>query len=279
MGATPEQMSAALAIAGNLAGGSTQGIFEGSMEPYFQAACAARNGILAASLATAGAAVAREALEGEFGFFLTYGGEQGVLERLLEPRDRLGIEVVGTKRFAACLQNQETLGLIVDGLAEPLQADRIERVVIARPAVGTNGLNSPGVSREGSFPNMLAAQMSARFTAAAALLGQPVDDPSFFAENYANPEIESVTRRIDLESTQDGSISVRITLREGSEMVLDDDKTRVLFPSDDEIRARFLKRATPVLGKSTEFVADTIASLGTLHRVRSLSAALAPVAQ
>jgi 2-methylcitrate dehydratase PrpD len=249
------------------------------MEPYFQAAFAARNGILAARLAMAGATAAREALEGEFGFFLTYGGEQGVLERLLEPRDRLGIEVVGTKRFAACLQNQETLTLIVDGLAGPLQMGHIERVVIARPAMGTNGLNSPGVSREGSFPNMLAAQMSARFTAAAALLGKPVDNPGFFAENHANPEIESLTRRIDLEPTQDGSVSVRIKLRGEPEMVLDGDKSRVLFPSDDEIRARFLKRAMPVLDRSTESVADSIASLETLGRVRTLSAALAPAAQ
>jgi 2-methylcitrate dehydratase PrpD len=279
MGATPEEMSAALAIAANLAGGSTQGIFEGSMEPYFQAAFAARNGILAARLAMAGAATAGEALEGEFGFFLTYGGEQGAIERLLEPRDRLGIEVVGTKRFAACLQNQETLMLIVDGLAGPLQAEQIERVVIARPAMGTNGLNSPGVSREGSFPNMLAAQMSARFTAAAALLGKPIDNPGFFAENHADSEIESLTRRIALEPTQGNSVSVRIKLRGEPEIVLNGDQSRVLFPSDNETRARFLKRATPILGRSAESVADSIASLEALGHVRGLSAALTPAEQ
>jgi 2-methylcitrate dehydratase PrpD len=273
MGATPDEMRAALAIAANLAGGSTQGIFEGSMEPYFQAAFAARNGILAARLAMAGAVVADEALEGEFGFFQTFGGEPGVLERLIGPRDRLGIEIVGTKRFAACLQNQETLALIVDGLAKPLQAEQIERVVVARPATGTNGLNSPGVSREGGSPNMLSAQMSARFSAAAALLGKPVDNPAFFAENYANPEIENLTRRIALEPTTGGLVSVRITLRGEPEFVVDGDMSQVLFPSDDQLQQRFRHRVSPILGQGTESAARGISSLETFPSVRSLTAA------
>jgi len=276
LGATANEMSAALTIAANLAGGSTQGIFEGSMEPYFQAAFAARNGILAARLAMAGAVAAGEALEGEFGFFQTYGGEQGVHERLIEPRDRLGIEVVGTKRFAACLQNQETLALIVDGLARPLQAEQIERVVIARPATGTNGLNSPGVSRDGGFPNMLAAQLSARFSAAAALLGKPVENPAYFAENYASKKIENLTRRIYLEPTPDRPVSVRITLRGEPEFVLDGDMSQVLFPSGEQLQQRFRQRVSPILGQATEAAARAISSLETLRSVRSLTAALAP---
>ena len=62
-----------------------------------------------------------------------------------------------------------------------------------RPEAGTNGLNSPGVSRSRPFANMLSAQMSARFTAAAALLGHPVDDPRFFASHHADPGIVALT--------------------------------------------------------------------------------------
>ena len=204
LGASDDQMASALAIAANLSAGlDAQGIFEGSMEPYFQAGFAARNGLLAARLALSGAISSKRALEGEFGFFQTYAGEQGNVDLLLGSREKLGVCLVGTKRFAACLQNQQTLALIVDGMAEPLKLDAIERVTITRPSEGINGLNSPGVSRTAPFDNMLSAQMSARFTAAAALLGRPVDDPKFFQQHFKDPGIVQLTERIDLVPSQD----------------------------------------------------------------------------
>jgi 2-methylcitrate dehydratase PrpD len=277
LGAEPEQLAAALSIAANLASGSTQGIFEGTMEPYFQAGFGARNGLLAALLALAGAATTRQALEGEFGFFHTYGGEPGKLDVLLGPRAQLGIAVVGTKRFAACLQNQQTLALIVDGLDPPLTADAIERVVIRRPQFGTNGLNSPGVSRSAPFDNMLSAQMSARFTAAAAILGKPVDDPVFFSSHHADKDIAELTRRIDLEPATDDSVVVELHLRNGRKLALDADKSGVLFPDDDVIRESFLRRARSVQGGEASTTAGLIDELGTLKDVGRLTKAMAMV--
>ncbi|SEF00058.1 2-methylcitrate dehydratase PrpD [Rhizobiales bacterium GAS188] len=275
--AEAEQMAAALSIAANLAGGSTQGIFEGTMEPYFQAGFGARNGLFAARLALAGAATTRQALEGEFGFFQTYGGEPGKLDALLGPRPQLGIAVVGTKRFAVCLQNQQTLALIVDGLDAPLTADVIERVVIRRPQFGTNGLNSPGVSRSAPFDNMLSAQMSARFTAAAAILGKPVDDPVFFNSHHADKDITELTRRIDLEPAADDSVAVELHLRNGRKVALDANKSGVLFPDDDVIRDSFLRRARSVQGGKASTTAELIDELGTLNDVGRLTEAMAMV--
>lgn len=273
--ADPEQMAAALAIAANLAGGSTQGIFEGSMEPYFQAAYAARNGILAARLAMAGAVPAAAALEGEYGFFQTYGGEPGKLDVMLAPRDRHGITGVGMKRFAACLQNQQTVAVIVDGLAAPLRADDIEDVVIRRPNLGTNGLNSPGVSRSKPFNNMLSAQMSARFTAAAALQGKPVDDPGYFAASYADPAIAALTDRIALQPQDDDRVSVEITMRDGRRLLLETDQSGVLFPSDADVRTRFVQRVTPQLGAGgAQNVLTLIDRIDTLDSLRILTDAM-----
>lgn len=249
MGADAAQMAAALSIAANLAGGTTQGIFEGSMEPYFQAAFAARNGILAARLGMVGAVPSRQALEGEYGFFRTYGGAPGDLDALRAPRSRHGIEGVGMKRFAACLQNQATIAAIVDGLSEPLPAERIDRVTIRRPATGSHGLNSPGVSRARPFDNMLAAQMSARFTAAAALLGLPVDDPGFFDRAHADPTIVALTDRIHLEPVAQG-VAVEVVLTDGQRLIFDRVDPDLLMPGDDQVAAAFLRRAAPVLGVS-----------------------------
>jgi len=278
-GAEPEQMAAALSIAANLASGSTQGIFEGTMEPYFQAGFGARNGLLAALLALAGAATTRQALEGEFGFFHTYGGEPGKLDVMLGPRAQLGIAVVGTKRFAACLQNQQTLALIVDGLDAPLTGDAIERVVIRRPQFGTNGLNSPGVSRSAPFDNMLLAQMSARFTAAAAILGKPVDDPVFFSSHHADKDIAELTHRIALEPATDDSVVVELHLRNGRKLVLGANKSGVLFPDDDVIRESFLRRAWSVQGGKASTTAELIDELGALNDVGRLTEAMVTICE
>ncbi|MEI5678293.1 MULTISPECIES: MmgE/PrpD family protein [unclassified Mesorhizobium] len=276
MGAGPEQMAAALAIAANLAGGTTQGIFEGTMDAYFEAAFAARNGIVAARLAMAGAACPRAALEGEFGFFQTYGGAAGKLGEMLADRPGLGIETVGTKRFAACLQNQQTLALIADGLKQPLKVEDIARVTITRPAVGTNGLNSPGVSRSAPFANMLSAQMSARFTAASALLGHPVDDPGFFDRHHADTAIVELTRRIDLVPMDEGPVSVQIFLTDGSEIVLDDDKSAVLFPNLADVARRFVLRAGMRVGQQAGAdVRDIILSLDCGKKVRAMTCTIA----
>lgn len=269
-GADDRQLAAALAVAANLAGGTTQAIFEGSMESYFQAGIAARNGLLAARIGMAGATTAQAALEGEFGFFQVFGGAPADAGAMLAPADRCGIELVGLKRFASCVQNQNTVALLVDGLEAPLSPDRIERIRIERSASGTNGLNSPGVSRSGPFDNMLSAQMSARFTAAAAVLGLPVDDPRFYQDSFADPRVARLTERIDLVPCEDDRLVVTVTLRDGPAITLDGTGKSVLFPDYAEVRARFLARAQPLLGDQAAVAARLVDRLERLEDVREL---------
>jgi 2-methylcitrate dehydratase PrpD len=274
LGADDRQLAAALAIAANLSAGTTQGIFEGSMEPYFQAGLAARNGIFAARLGLSGATTASQAFEGSFGFFQTYAGEAADGLAMLAPSARCGIEQVGTKRFAACLQNQHTLALIVDGIAEPLAQEAIERVTVTRPESGTHGLNSPGVSRSAPPDNMLSAQMSARFTVAAALMGLPVDDPMFFQRSFGDPKIAALTQRIDLVPAKDDRVTVSVLLRSGQTVHLENAGLKVLFPDAAAVRAKFLKRAEPVIGRKAEDAAALIDDLENLGDIRALTEAL-----
>jgi 2-methylcitrate dehydratase PrpD len=210
------------------------------MEAFFQAGYAARNGLLAAQLGLAGAHTAAFALEGPFGLFHTYGGEHGDLDALVAPRDQLGICGVGVKRFAACLQNQQTMALIVDGLGKPLPAENIRHVKITRPASGTNGLNSPGVSRSGPIDSRLSAQMSARFTAAAALLGLPVHDPWFFEAHHGDAALRDLADRIVLVEASDDSVSVAFTCHDGTDHLFDAMDQNLLFPDFDAVKTRFL---------------------------------------
>lgn len=257
-GADADTVATAIDLAANMSGGSTQGIFDGTMEPYLHAGFAARNGLFAARVAAAGPVTSPSSLEGAFGFFRAYGGTDGDADVLLGERDRLGVERPGTKPFAACLQNQGTVALVLDGFPGGVDAEQVRRLVIVRPERGTNGLDSPGVSREAPFHNMLEAQMSARFTAAAALLGRDVRDPRFFRGGFADPDVEAVARRTDLVDAPDGTVSVRVELERGETRVLDGDVTGVLFPPAEDIRSRFLDRARPVLGDAA---AEKVASL------------------
>jgi 2-methylcitrate dehydratase PrpD len=274
--ADADQTAAALAIGANMSAGFTQGILEGSMEPYFHAGTAARNGLLAARLGLGGAVTAAGAFEGEFGFFATYGGVPGDATAIEDDDVDLAVARVGTKRFAACLQNQETVALIVD-TAPALGADEIVRLVVRRPPLGTNGLNSPGVSGSAPFPNMLTAQMSARFTAAAALLGGAVDDPEYFRRFFDDPAVVDLASRTDLEPSEDGSVSVVIETSDGRRIVLDADVSDVLRPPDSMIRALFLEHVGRYLGgdRAVEALA-VVDGLDGLADVRDLTRALRP---
>lgn len=275
-GGTDAHIAAALDIAANVAGGSTQGIFDGTMEPYLHAGFAARNGLMAARLALAGIVTSAHSLEGEFGFFQTYGGSGGDPGELA--KQELAITQLGTKRFAACLQNQLTMALIVEALPAGVPAERVVRAVVRRPATGTNGLNSPGVSRLPPFENMLTAQMSARFTAAAALLGHAVDDPGYFQAAYGDEQVTSLAGRIDLVPGADDTVVVELHLSGGEPIVLrHDGPSSVLFPSAAEVREAFLRRGRPALGAQVNQAASLLDGLENLPDVREVTAALTPV--
>lgn len=275
-GSTDDQIAAALDVAATMAGGTTQGIFDGTMEPYAQAGIAARNGLLAARLGRAGTHTSRASLEGEFGFFQTFGGLVPSAGDLGERSDDYAITGLGTKPFAACLQNQLTIGLIVAGVPGGLPAERVEGVTVRRPHKGTNGLDSPGVSRKPPFANMLSAQMSARFTAAAAVLGQAVDDPAYYHSAFADEDVVAVAERVELVPADDDSVTVEIRLAGGAPIVLTHENGlgEWLFPSAAEIRARFLLRAEPVLGGESARVAELVDKLEDLADLRELTVSL-----
>ncbi|TQC47824.1 hypothetical protein EEB14_18370 [Rhodococcus sp. WS4] len=272
-------LSRALAIAANMAGGVNQGIFDGTMEPYFHSGIGARNGLLAAQLARAGAITSDRSLEGDFGFFQTYGGAAGSEDLLVGARDDFGVTRVGTKRFAACLQNQETIALITDTVPGGIDVRDIVRVTIRRPATGTNGLESPGVSRIPPYSNMLQAQMSARFTAAAALSGAPVDDATYFRDCFADSGVTALAGRIELENSTDGSVRVEIELIDRV-ITLDSDVSNTVFPEAAEIRTRFYRDVAAHIGAdAAEELLRLVDSIDEDVPVSHLTAALcAPTA-
>lgn len=272
-GCDEQEMAAALSVAANCAAGFGQGFVAGSMEPYLHAGFASRNGLLAARLARTGVTVSYDAFEGPYGFFETYGGE-GVQEATDETA--YAVERVGTKRFAACLQNQESLTLISEQLPVPFDVAEIARVRLFRPATPNNGTASPGVGSAPPYRTMLQRQMSARFTAAAALLDRDVDDVRYFHEAADDEPVERVSALVELIATDEASVRVEVDTVDGRTLSAAGDRSAILYPTSEEIRSRFRSRAATVLGEASELVEPLVDKLEELDDVRTLSKLLRP---
>lgn len=268
----------ALDIATNMAAGPTQGILEGTMEPYFQAGLGARGGILAVQIAQAGAITSEASLEGDFGLFRTYGGDEMYGLETETDQTGMAVERIATKNFAACLQNQGTIDLIRRTWPRGFRLHDLVAVRIRRPTAGPNGLNSPGVSREAPFANMLQAQMSARFTAAAALLDRAVNVPQFYAECFSDRDVVALATRIELQAVAaaDDEVQVDVQLRDGRALTAGPEAPAAYHPTYVDLRQQFLELCAPLLGDvRARTVVQMIDELERAPGIRPLTALLA----
>lgn len=273
-------LTASLAVAANMSGGVSQGFVDGTMEPFLHAGLAASNGLFAVRLARAGATVSPATLEGPFGLFETFGGAQGRPGALAEARAELAVCTIGTKRFASCVQNQATMELLLEQAPVVEDAEAVDRIVLRRPARGTDGLNSPGVDSAPPYHSMLQRQMSARFTTAAALLRRPVETPAYFAEAGADEPASRLAALVELEPTGNGEIGLDLHLRGGELITLRSAESQVLFPTAYELRSRFLARAEPVLGEAAAAaVAAIVDDLENVDDLMQLTDLLIPTSE
>jgi 2-methylcitrate dehydratase PrpD len=268
-------LGSAIAIAANAGGGVKQGLLEGTIEPYLHAGLAARDGLLAADLAAAGAVTSSHSLDGPAGFFETFAGGPAQLDVLDAETNELAVSRIGTKRFPSCLENQETIALIVAQSPPSLGAADIERITLYRSESGRNGSEVAGVASAPPYRSVLQTQLSARFTAAAAALGRQVDDIQYFLSAPQDDEAMALAGRVELVTTSDEGVSVDITLSGGTCIELRADMSKVLFPSSSEIRERFITRAASVLGNpAAESVAELVDELESLENINELTTLL-----
>jgi 2-methylcitrate dehydratase PrpD len=275
LGLKEEQMAAALDLAANMACGLYQGFWEGSMEGYFHAGFAARNGLTAASLAGAGADTSPFTLDGPHGFFQTFGGARGNPEVLLGAREGFGIMHVLSKPFPACALNQETMLLAASLGRKNISASDIEKVVIRRPSRGLNSFDAPGVQGDPPYTNMLQAQMAAKFTVVATLLGRPVEDVGYYRDSYADQEVAEVARRTELVAEDREGGAVEVYLQGGQKVAISRDVTGELKPGMETMKEKFRALASAALGNRTKDVLVTVTNLDRVRDIRDLTVLLA----
>src|SRR6478752_1750475 len=215
-----ERASAALAIAGSLAGGLFSNF--GSMMKGFHAGMAARNGLVAARLAAAGMSAGPDAIENRQGFLMAFStartpdldspsklGREWYL-----PKHKLLIKLHPTCYFLHRSFNW-TARMLAERTVAPDEVESVE-VTMGRAQVTCLMFERPQTRWE--------AQFSGQFGIAAAVLLSKMGIPELADEVVQRPDMQAFYPKVKLVPTDEAderdpvfspSESVSITLRSG----------------------------------------------------------------
>jgi len=243
------QMASALALAANMTGGLNQWPHTGADEMFFHPGVAARNGLIAARLASLGAHGSAGALDGEAGLLPAYRPDGKAPDvRLFDGAPE--IEAVFFKPVPVC-NFAQTPCLAALALAKRHKIDPAE---IAEVVVGaTHAAKAyPGCDHPGPFARVLQAKMSIHHAVASALLRGVVDESSY--ETLDDPALLALARKIKVTAIDE--FTSAYPAKQGAEVMV---KTRdgraysqrladVAESDPDLIRSRFRAAAGKAVG-------------------------------
>jgi len=263
----------ALAIAASEASGLKENF--GTMVKPLHAGLAARNGVLAAQLATSGMTASAAAIEGPQGFLAAMDSSQPSLAGVvadLGTRWEILDTGITVKLYPSCAGTHPALDALLDlKRRERFAGGDVESVEIGvDPIVPTILIyDRPSSGLEGKF--------SMPFCAAAALVHGQVGLETFEASPIADPAIVAmqarITMRIDpaLDASAPPLTQARVTvrLRDGRVLTASANGARGYHDrpaSDDELAAKFMSCATQAMSESR-----AAAALAALRDIESVA--------
>ncbi|HEY7678847.1 MAG TPA: MmgE/PrpD family protein, partial [Candidatus Methylomirabilis sp.] len=222
----------------------------GTMCKPLHAGKAAMNGLLAACLARDGFTGPREILTDTQCFGELFGGPTLVPERAVDGLGRrYEMLNISFKPYACCSQTHPTADA-VRGLREAhgLKPDDVEAITLTVNPVAANvaGIPSPAGSAEGKF--------SLAYVAALALSGEPLGIAGFEPGRVTRPDLQALCSRVMLDvkpGMGDVETHATIVTRDGRRLAhyIAEARGNPGNPmSEDELRAKFLGLAEPILG-------------------------------
>jgi 2-methylcitrate dehydratase PrpD len=250
----PEQLVAALGIAGTMASGSLEYLTDGAWTKRLTPGWAAHGGVVAARLASAGFVGPRTVFEGPLGFLHAYS-DAPEPDRLLAGIDRQppAITRVALKPYACC----RYVHAIVDGVFE-LRArhhpdpDEVVAIDVGVLSIATDLVSDP-IERKRKPRSVVDAQFSAPFAAAVALVRGRAGVDEFSDANIHDDTIRRLmaATRCHVEPSLDAAFpatmpaTVSLTMADGRVL-----ETRVDYPAGEP--ERFLSREA-LVGRFAEF--------------------------
>ena len=236
----------AFGIAASLASGTMEFASSGGMAKRIHAARAAEGGIMAAGLAADGFEGAHDGLAGRYGFcriFTDAPQPELLTERL---GDRWMIDEITVKPYPSCSDLHPMVQATSELVAEHgIRAGEIDRVVVHATTKVCELNDMDGTA------SVMAAQYSAPFNIAAAVLADPSDPYTYHADRIADPALAAMQARVEaMVPTPDFDATyawkqgarVRITLTDGRvlERTVHGQRGSMHDPlSDEEIERKF----------------------------------------
>ncbi len=191
------QMNHALGIAASLASGTMEFAASGGMAKRIHAARAAEGGLTAALLADRGFEGAADGLAGTYGFCRIFTAEPRVELLTAELGDRWMCDEITVKPYAACsdihpmIQAAQALAVEFGLREEPETVlDRIERIEAFGPTKAATQNSMDGTV------SVMAAQYSAEWNIAAAILADPGDPATYTPGRIDDPAIAKLQSKV-----------------------------------------------------------------------------------
>ncbi len=245
-GLDADGLNHAFGIAASLASGTMEFASSGGMAKRIHAGRAAEGGTMAASLAADGFEGARDGLAGTYGFSRVFSSDPR--PDLLTARlgERWIIDEITIKPYAACSDVHPMIQATAELVAEHgITAGQIEGIVVHGTTKAAEFNDMDGTE------SVMAAQYSARFNIAAAVLSDPADPATYRPDRIADPALAALQARVattvpdpvfDATYAWKQGARVQITLTEGEvlERTVHGQKGSMHDPlSDDEIECKF----------------------------------------
>ena len=185
------RLNDALGIGASLASGTMEFAASGGMAKRIHAGRAAEGGILAAALAADGFEGASDGLAGTYGFCRVFTSDPSpdlLTERLGE---RWMIDEITVKPYAACSDVHAMIQATSELVAEHgLTAEQIDHIAVHGPTKAAELNDMDGTA------SVMAAQYSARFNIAAAVLADPADPDTYHPDRIADPAFAALQAKV-----------------------------------------------------------------------------------
>ena len=192
-GLDADRLNHAFGIAASLASGTMEFAASGGMAKRIHAGRAAEGGILAAALAADGFEGAQDGLAGRHGFCRVFTDDPRP-ELLAEGLgERWMIDEITVKPYASCSDVHPMVQATSELVAEHgIRAIEVEQIVVHTTTKVLELNDMDGTT------SVMAAQYSAQFNVAAAVLTDPSDPATFSPERISDPALAALQARVML---------------------------------------------------------------------------------
>jgi 2-methylcitrate dehydratase PrpD len=277
-GLTTDQLENAFGVNGSQAAGSLQFFDNGAWNKRIHPGLAARNALLAVSLAEAGFVGASRPIEGEHGLLEGYSDAATTAPLTKGLGRRFDVMATAIKPYPACRYSHAPLDAIIEiARQHDLHPDEVESVHVGLSDAGVALVGRP-IERKREPRNIVDAQFSMPFLAAVALTRRRLTWSDYDALDDAG--IRQLARRVVVSADAEANrvfpkrwlASVAIEARGRT---LTDRRWRTRGEPESpltwaDVEAKFNQLTEPVLGPSRGHVIDLVRRLERVDDLRTL---------